>query len=380
MSLCPNSQFETIVSPIETLCGCLLKYEVPLTAHIVTDIFKTVNVNIPFETISNKVDTILADRSKLAELLERPFAPQKSEAWLQLRKNLLTASDLAQALDEGKFGTSKQLLLDKAGIKKKMFDAECPPLDWGVRFEPIASDIYSRLFNGIKVHDFGLIQHPTFKIFGASPDGITELGHMLEIKCPYKRKPDGQVPRQYWLQIQGQLEVCDLTMCHFIDCVFEEMDQNEYWLYSSEADTKADVHEKLAHEYGIILKFKHKIDGTILYDYLDHNLKSSKVAFIQWRDAKIETRTEYTFLRHCFWKIKSIDIVPVARDTAVWSTLVPRIEAFWNEVVTLRGSLTEQTVDQSPTLNKKKRASAKVDAANSVTKFSFTEDLDDFDY
>ena len=63
--------------------------------------------------------------------------------------------------------------------------------------------------------DFGLIPHPTFKAFGASPDGICDdTGNdfalrMVEIKCPPKRKFTKTCPPHYLMQVQGQLEVCD---------------------------------------------------------------------------------------------------------------------------------------------------------------------------
>ena len=47
--------------------------------------------------------------------------------------------------------------------------------------------------NGVTIVEFGLVPHPTFNIFGASPDGICDedspkefIGRMLEIKCPPK--------------------------------------------------------------------------------------------------------------------------------------------------------------------------------------------------
>jgi hypothetical protein len=33
------------------------------------------------------------------------------------------------------------------------------------------------------------MKNSEYEFFGASPDGISEVGVMVEIKCPYKRKP-----------------------------------------------------------------------------------------------------------------------------------------------------------------------------------------------
>ena len=41
---------------------------------------------------------------------------------------------------------------------------------------------------------------------------------MLEIKCPKSRIITGFIPEVYRAQIQGQLEVCGLDYCDFLEC------------------------------------------------------------------------------------------------------------------------------------------------------------------
>ena len=53
---------------------------------------------------------------------------------------------------------------------------------------------------------------------------------MLEIKCPPVRKIDGIIPHNYWLQMQLQLETCDLEECDFLECkLVEYADEEEYY-------------------------------------------------------------------------------------------------------------------------------------------------------
>ena len=161
--------------------------------------------------------------AKVAELLKIPKLEQKTEAWHEARANMITASDFAQALGEGKFGTQRQLIEKKCALRdgnEANASRTNPFFKWGNTFEPVAIEIYSRLQN-TKVFEFGLLKHPRISFFGASPDGITHDGIMVEIKCPYRRKLDGEVPRQYYYQIQGQLDVCDLDECDYFECTFE---------------------------------------------------------------------------------------------------------------------------------------------------------------
>ena len=44
------------------------------------------------------------------------------------------------------------------------------------------------------------MRHPLFNFLGASPDGIDEMGEMLEIKMPYSRIPHEIPKKDYYFQ------------------------------------------------------------------------------------------------------------------------------------------------------------------------------------
>jgi putative phage-type endonuclease len=150
---------------------------------------------------------------------------QRTPEWYAARMTMITASDVAQCLGCAKFGTLREFYVKKCGSdeEQKPFNASLPPLKWGSMFEPVAQALYAQL-NGTRVHEFGLLRHPTVPHLGASPDGITETGIMLEIKCPYRRKiVAGEVPLQYYYQVQAQLDVCQLDECDYFECEFAEI-------------------------------------------------------------------------------------------------------------------------------------------------------------
>jgi len=195
-------------------------------------------------------------KTQLAKLLKVPKIQQKTTEWYNARNNLITASDFAQALGEGKFGTQKQLIEKKVEAVLSP-DTGPPPknpfFEWGNMFEPVACNVYSAMHNDIIIHEFGLIQHPTRPYFGASPDGITEDGVMLEIKCPFKRKIGGEIPMQYYYQIQGQLDVCGLQECDYFECEFSKYETHDAYM---------DAIQNMKDAYsGVIIKTK---DG---YEY-----------------------------------------------------------------------------------------------------------------
>lgn len=148
---------------------------------------------------------------KVEELLGKKFDDQRSEEWFALRGNMLTASDLAAALGCNFFKHPETLILEKCGLVKKFEGNEHTAR--GIRLEPHVRELYEKMYDK-KVHEFGLLVHQEHKWLGGSPDGITEDGILIEIKCP--KKISTSVPVYYMPQIQLLLEIIGLEECDFI--------------------------------------------------------------------------------------------------------------------------------------------------------------------
>ena len=146
------------------------------------------------------------------KLLEKEYAPQRSEEWLALRGKMLTASDVATAIGENCYETPKDLLYKKCGYNKFMGNAATAH---GNKYEDEARIIYEQR-HGEVVHEIGLCQHPKYDWLGGSPDGISESGKLVEIKCPMSRKITNEVPKHYMPQLQLCMEVLNLEECDFI--------------------------------------------------------------------------------------------------------------------------------------------------------------------
>jgi putative phage-type endonuclease len=127
-------------------------------------------------------------------LIEREYAAQKSEEWLALRGNLLTASDAATAIGVNKYETPDDLLRKKCGIGKKFTGNEATR--HGEKYEDEARILYEQRHNEV-VHELGLVPHPVHTWLGGSPDGVTESGKLVEIKCPPTRQILPEVPDHY---------------------------------------------------------------------------------------------------------------------------------------------------------------------------------------
>jgi len=157
-------------------------------------------------------------------------APQRSEIWLQGRKNRLTGSRFAVAAGHSPFQTVDELVhIMVHGDDFKGNEATA----WGVEHEPIACATYEafmrKKYPTFKVQESGLIIIPTYPFIGVSPDGICtywdntlcqKVSFLLEIKCPFKWKKGefykNHVPLYYYDQLQGQMGFLQLPFCDFV--------------------------------------------------------------------------------------------------------------------------------------------------------------------
>jgi putative phage-type endonuclease len=181
-------------------------------------------------------------RVKIVKHLKSIIYPaQRTLEWYNQRKAMITASDGGTVLDMNGYEKQFNFIIKKITNTPFKGNKFCYH---GKKYEKIALMLYENIMD-VKVADFGLIQHPVYPFIGASPDGIIDevksdgisktkyVGRMIEIKCPMTRKikTTGKdiCPLHYWVQVQLQLEACDLDECDFWQCsIFEYKDRNEF--------------------------------------------------------------------------------------------------------------------------------------------------------
>lgn len=330
---------ETIA--VDVLIDKLLKAQVqtPRILEIINTCFSSRN-KFNKEYISQRLSKISRYQEQLGKLLRLPKVEQRSQEWHDIRKGLVTASEWAQALGLGKFATQRDFYKKKCGYDVTPFNPGEPPLKWGTMYEDVALSIYKHRF-GVDVFEFGLLSHPHVKHFGASPDGINDLGVMVEIKCPYRRKITGEVPQQYFYQIQGQLSVCDLHECDYVECEIDEYGDMETWLEVG--------HE----EKGIIIE--RTTDDPLnpwVYQYSDIMQSSESVAeltnkTIQFLSNAVKAHEQQSVVVR-FWALRVFNCVRVYRDDAFIVDRFTELEPIWNKILTYRESYDTYKTEVTP--------------------------------
>ena len=264
------------------------------------------------DALMKRIDKVKSDRVKLAGLLALPAVAQRSQEWFDLRKERLTASDASKALVMNR--TRDALVRTKAFPETAKFITSAA-MEWGKRFESMALRMYCARNGGVLVHEFGLIPHPTLTCFGASPDGITDTGVMIEIKCPYSReiKPD-YIPDYYEVQMQGQMAVCELTECDYIECeIRQHHTVDEYIAAARLCEYPSD--------HGIVIGDEYSPDGI------------SALLAVSWASNMNGTGSTGT---PCMWTLRKIQVQRVTFDADRWNSWVPKIKRFWQDVLAAR--------------------------------------------
>lgn len=378
IDICTDEDYDDIVDLVEQLnLEMSIHRTIPLRQEPTT------------ETISTKVYTI---SEKLERIRNIPQAKQRTVEWYETRHNLLTASNLWKV-----FGTPAQynsLVYEKCvpmemvrSEKKQMSMDSLNPMQMGVKYEPLSILLYEQKY-GAKITDVGCIPHTQYPYIGASPDGINmtpefpRYGRMIEVKNIVNREITGVPLEHYWIQMQLQMEACDLDECDFIETRFKEIDDLEREategrlvgkydvVKHTETDTASDEVPGVDKQRGCILYFFPRIfigacvsDADVSPEYAYAPLEILPYSFeeSQWINQERKNRPHHVLYKKTYWILDQFSCVLVRRNREWFMAVQPKIEEVWNTILRERDSGYEHR------MNKKKKLQTEVVCSENTT-------------
>jgi hypothetical protein len=284
----------------------------------------------PRSSYDTYVDTLSTDiDTKLEQLKNAPQPAQKTIEWHLYRHDIISASVLWKV-----FSTESQrnsLIYEKCkpfnpDVNRNNWHAT-GSLQWGVLYEPISIQIYEAKFK-TKVGDFGCLPHPKHKCIGASPDGINidptsdRYGRMLEVKNIVNREITGIPKEEYWIQMQAQMETCDLDDCDFLETRFKE--------YATEEEFRVDETREWK---GIILCFiqRNVLNSKPTYRYSPLGQPYDVDTWIN--EVKESAKSEDLILfTTTHWYLDQLSCVYVRRNRAWFRAALPLILDTWDTI------------------------------------------------
>jgi putative phage-type endonuclease len=302
---------------------------------IIDDIFE---LFIDSYSLSKTIDInyiIPQDHDKLEKRIDYlrkvPQPAQRTSEWYINRHTLITASNAYKAF--GKEPVQNQLIYEKCKPIVIINNDDKPtninsPLHWGQKYEPLSVMIYEYLYNS-KVEDFGCIPHDKHRFLGASPDGIIvnkesdRYGRMLEIKNVVTRLIDGVPKKEYWVQMQLQMEVCDLDYCDFLETKFIELEDSHSF---------QDEKNKTDTSHGIILYFSKNMKPFYVYKPL--HIQNGDIDI--WIENTIQQYTnseEFTWIKNIYWKLQTFSCVLVERNKEWFTQNIAQLQKTWDIIL-----------------------------------------------
>jgi putative phage-type endonuclease len=267
-------------------------------------------------------------KAQLTYLKNIPQPEQRSDAWYIFRNSALTASNIYKIFISDY--SQSQLIIEKSeplDVNKFKNTNLNSPMHWGQKFERV-SILYYEFINNTTVSEFGCVKHNKYSYIAASPDGIVcdekspLYGRMLEIKNVVSREIDGIPMPAYWIQMQLQMEVCNLNECDFLETKFTE--------YLSQEDYLDDVSDNYR---GFIMQFC-DTNGYVHYEYPPFVMsKIDNKEYTAWIQAQVLKNNNKTYVRNIYWKLEVISCVLVLRNKLWFKNAQPYIEIFWNNLI-----------------------------------------------
>jgi putative phage-type endonuclease len=298
---------------------------------------------------------------------------QRTKEWYEFRHNLITASNAYKAFENQ--NVKNQLIYEKCQpLNQDLYEEddnaieECDiktvylkeptmvnvnsTLHWGQKYEPVSVQIYEQIYN-TTVEDFGCIQHETHTFLGASPDGINvdpksdRYGRMLEIKNIVNREINGIPKKEYWVQMQLQMEVCELNECDFLETKFTEYVSYDDYINDVNINVNININNTTDitdnANINICLSKDNKMKGKILYfhtkegkphyEYKPLNLTTSQ-EINDWNDAMLDkyqhgTEFNYMYIKTIYWKLEQFSCVLVCRNKQWFKDNVKYLDDIW---------------------------------------------------
>ena len=304
-------------------------------------------------------------QEKIHYLQTVPQPEQRTPEWYIFRYIHLTASNIWKAFMS-------------QSMKNQLIYEKCQPLNagkyssvnlessmhWGQKYEPVSVMLYESLYD-TQVSDFGCIPHKTISFLAASPDGINTLvssprfGRMLEVKNIVNREITGIPKLEYWIQMQLQLEVCDLNECDFLETRFVEYPDveaynacpskqkgmmmlfmtrdgqpvYEYGGYPPVSPPSKEKHEGIP---PVSPPSKEKHEGIPPVSTPNSGNSSPHGGAWggtpPWEETMMLKNKDLTWLKNIYWKVDQVSCVLVLRNKRWFAAALPQLIEIWKTI------------------------------------------------
>ena len=360
-------------------------YDIELDDYLVRESFEK---HLAEYLLDNYVSKLEENQITKIDELNALVSGQRTTEWYQERKKKITASECSKLIpsrsQKYKEYCNVQTLFKKLFLYTENESTNEACLH-GIILEDATSNIYMTR-NSVKIVEYGCIPHSSIQYLAASPDGvvrscddptnlsqISKIGRMIEIKNPFSRIIDGTIKKDYALQMQLQLEVCNLDLCDFVETSIKEYHySNLDELLNDKLDLDNITDEEISNlpnkgiplsnytsdklEKGILIYFFKKSEETWKRDtnigvHYPLDIPYDAKIIKDWISTTTKKYKEdgYRFISCYYWKLDVYSVITVKRDNDYFKTCMnPYFSHFWDEVEKCLKLTDKELVDKFP--------------------------------
>jgi len=268
----------------------------------------------------------LTDKINFVQTCIQP--DQRTKEWYEFRHGIITASSAWKAFDTQSLYNS--LVYEKCcpckspDASQTVYINTETTLHWGQKYEPLSTMLYEHIYN-TQIGEFGCIRHHNYSFIGASPDGINiklgnpRYGRMLEIKNIVNREIKQNPKKEYWIQMQLQMEVCNLNECDFLETRFKEYDSLEEYINDGNGEYTSNGNYK-----GKMLLFYN--NNKPVYEYYCKEIHHD---YNEWESDQFNKHQDLLFMKTIYWKVDEISCILVLRNKQWFSSALHILENMW---------------------------------------------------
>ena len=162
---------------------------------------------------------------------------------------------------------------------------------------------------------------------------------MLEVKNIVNREITGYPKMEYWIQMQLQLEVCNLDDCDFLETRFKEYTETEdvamgagaeaSFLKDSNNEDESYAFTNTGKPKGVILQFLK--DGRPLYIHKPLSIVT-KEEYLKWEEETMSSSSckDLTWIKNIYWYLDEWSCVFVKRNPVWFNHVLPMLQEFWS--------------------------------------------------
>jgi putative phage-type endonuclease len=331
-----REQFEDLGSDRSVDLGREVRGAVDLTREVrgALDLFRCM---VPLRTSLGVPPTFREET--LPEVLARclPAFAQRTPEWYAYRRQMMTASNIYKAI--GSEAEVNQLIVEKCSPPPEPGGGGCVTgsRHHGVKYEPLSVEYYERTYDTKVAADFSCVPHPRHPFIGASPDGVNVrpesplYGRMLEVKNTVSREITGNPKREYWVQMQVQMEVLGLEWCDLLETRFAQYTDKNAFDADGTFSTNAEGMPK-----GVILQFF--FEGAVEYAYSPWGC--SEEDYARWDESVMASKGAEgrTWASTIYWKLEEVHCSLVRRNPRWFESHFPAFKRVWDTIQVERES------------------------------------------